>query len=379
MIDGYVAPEFAYLKPAFEAGFTEGRDVGAALAVVHDGRLVVDLWGGHTDRARTRPWQRDTVVCMFSVTKAVTAICVLQAVADGRIDLDRPVADHWPEFAAHGKEAITPRQLLSHRAGLPAFHDPVDRRVLYDWQAVTDRLASERPWWPPGTAHGYHARTYGFLLGELLRRATGQTPRAWFGERLAKPHGLDFAIGLDPGDLDRCADMIPARVKPGDEQFWPPAARAMMQDMNDLSTVTGATFQNPNLGPGYMNQSQFRTSEIPALSGHGTPRSIATLYSRLPELLPPDLLAEATSTHSIGPDRVIKSVSRYGLGFMLHHPEAPIGLGPRSFGHAGAGGSIGFYDPERDLGVCFGMNQMEEGVVVGGRSATETTTLLSVD
>lgn len=369
-VNGTVDARFGPVAAAFLEGFDAGRDVGAAMAVMLDGALVVDLWHGHTDRKRQSPWREDTLVCMFSVTKAMTSVCLLQAVDQGLIELDAPVARYWPEFAAHEKHAITVRHLLSHQAGVVGFHEPVDRDILFDWDRFVQRLEGETPWWEPGSRHGYHARTFGYLTGEVIRRRSSTSLGSWFRSEVAKPLGLDFVIGLPAADLSRCADMLPARMRPGDMQNLPPGAREMMRDFNDPSTPTGAAFQNPSMGAGYMNSSAFRQAEIPAANGHGTARSVVQMYDALPSILSSETLQMATTTHSKGPDAVLKSISHFGLGFMLHDDEAPLGLRRGTFGHAGAGGSMGFHDPETGLSFCFAMNQMEMGVVTGGTSAT---------
>lgn len=372
-VEGHLDARFQPVREAFLEGFTAGRDVGAAVCVILDGEVVVDLWHGHADRRRQRPWQRDTLVCTFSVTKAMTTVCMLQAVDRGLLDLDAPLASYWPEFACNGKEGITLRQVLCHQAGLVGFHEPVERDLLYDWDAMAAALAAETPWWEPGTRHGYHARTFGFLLGEVLRRRTGKSIGEWFREEIATPLEIDFAIGLRDDDLERCADILPARVRPGEPDRLTPAAREMMRDYSNLATPTGAAFQNPSMGAGYMNTREFRQAEIPAANGHGTARAVATLYDRLGSLVSEELLKVAGSTHSLGPDAVLKSVTHFGLGFMLHHEETPVGLRQGSFGHAGAGGSLAFHDPEVGLSFCFVMNQMDVGVISGGRSAQRIT------
>ena len=352
------------------AGFEAGRDVGAALAVVLDGRLVVDVWSGHRDRKKTEPWARDTLCCLFSATKGVTALCILQAVSEGVLDLDEPVVSCWPEFDCNDKSAITLRHILSHQAGLVGFHDPVTAELFYDWPALCSALAKETPWWVPGEKHGYHARTFGYLLGEVLGRKTGITVSGWLKDRLANMLELDLHIGLRAADLHRCAQMLPARVKAGQDTV-PESARRMMKSFNDLSTPTGAAFQNPSFGPGFMNSERFRMADMPAMNGHGTARDLARLYGAIPSLLDPEVLAEASSTQSYGMDVVLQSVSHFGLGFMIHDEKAPIGAVSGSFGHAGAGGSMAFYDPLNRIGFCFVMNQMQQGVVTGGISATE--------
>lgn len=356
------------MEAAFTTGFAEGRDIGAAVAVVVDRQLVVDLWGGHRDRRKTQPWERDTLCCLFSASKGITALCVLQAVAEGKLMLDEPLAEVWPGFGVNGKEAVTLRQVLDHQAGLIGFHEPVSAELLYDWSAVCSALERESPWWEPGTLHGYHARTFGFLLGEALRLATGSTPAGWLADRLAIPHALDLHFGLAGADLDRCAQMVPARVQAGSDAT-PESSRDLIEAMRDPKTPTGAAFQNPSMGPGYMNSERFRRAEMPAMNGHGTARDLATLYARMPELLPDEVLREATTTQSSGADQVLKSFTRFGLGFMLYDDRAPIGVRPGSFGHAGAGGSMAFYDPDARVGFCFVMNQMQQGVVTGGASA----------
>ncbi|MGE0624477.1 MAG: serine hydrolase domain-containing protein [Pseudomonadales bacterium] len=348
-------------------GFAAGRDVGASVAVYLDGAPVVDVWAGHVDRRKTRPWERDTLCALFSSSKGITATCILQAVADGAIPLDDPIAACWPEFAAAGKAAITTRQVLNHRSGVVGFHQPMPPDILYDWPGMCAALAAEHPWWDPGTKHGYHARTFGFLLGEVLRRSTGVGLRQWLKDRLVEPFGLDLHFGLETDVLGRCADMLPARLKAGAKP--PESARALLAAMTDRSTTTGAAFQNPSLGPGYMNSEQYRRADMPGMNGFGTARSLAALYAGVKDLIPAPLLDLATTTESEGMDEVLKSFSRFGLGFMLHDPCAPIGVREGTFGHAGAGGSMAFYDPNARIAFCFLMNQMQQGVVTGGASA----------
>ena len=367
MINGHTEPAFENVRAAFVDGFDSGREVGAALTIINKGEVVVDLYGGFTDRKKTTSWATDTLVCCFSISKAISALCLLRAVDAGYLDLDSPIANYWPEFAQNGKEGVTVRQMMSHQAGVPGFHEPVDRELYYDWAATCEKLAAEPPWWEPGTAHGYHARTLGFLFGELLRRTSGKTIDVWLSE-MASPDNLDVYFGLEQADLDRCADMLPAKIRPGEEKNWSEAMQRMAADFMDTSTVTGATFQNPSMRPGYMNTVEFRQAVIPALNGHATSRGIASLFSKLPHLLSKELLQEAAQTQAVGSDQAIKSRTRFGLGFMLYEDESPIGW-PGCMGHAGAGGSVAFYDPDREVSFTFVMNQMQEGVVTGGTTA----------
>ena len=376
-IHGACPPEYGAVKDAFAASMST-REVGASVALFVAGECAVNLWAGHTDRRRSQPWQEDTLCCVFSMSKGITAVAVLQQVDAGRIALDAPVADYWPEFgeppATRQREQLTDRRrvtvrhLLSHQCGLPGFHEPVSSELYYDWPAVTAALASEPLWWPPGSTHGYHARTYGFLLGEVFRRVTGLHIADWVRREWK---GVDFHFGVPESDLSRCAQMLPARIVAGEARDRPPAMQEMMDARQTEGSATWAAFQNPSLGPGFMNKQSFRQSNMPAVSGHATAAAVAGVYGRIHEYVSPALMAEALKTHSRGKDEVLRSVSHYGLGFMLDDSQAPIGFGKGSFGHAGAGGSIGFGDVEREEGFAFVMNQMEEGVVTGGRSASD--------
>ena len=367
-LSGHIDPRFTAVRDAFAAGFSEGNEVGACVAAVVDGELVVDLWGGHTDRGRTNPWGRDTLCCVFSTTKGVAAMCILLAVARGLLRLDAPIANYWPEFARAGKEATTLRQLLSHRAGLPGLHQPIDAASFYDWQSICALLAAERPWWQPGAAHGYHARTFGTLLGAVLERVAGVRLSTWLARELTEPLGMDFHIGLGADELRRCATMLPARVRlaqqPSDAFDSP-----FLRDYSDITTPTGAAFSNPPLGPRYMNSDEFRRAELPSSGGHGNALALAKLYAAFVEQLPQSLLAEATTTHSLGRDLVLQATTHFGLGFMLHHSESPLGVGEGCFGHAGAGGSLAFYDTRTNTAFAYVMNQMEHGVISGGSNA----------
>eukprot|EP00752_Nemacystus_decipiens_P017982 g16115.t1 len=256
-INGSYHQGYEDVAQAFKAGM-QAREMGAALAVFHRGEPVIDLWAGYTDRKGTTPWQADTLVCCYSISKAITATCVLQAVDQGLIDLDSPVQRYWPEFADHNKADITVRQVLCHQAGLPGFHTPLDKDFYYRWDDVCTQLADEHTWWPPGTAHGYHARTFGFLAGEVLRRATGQPIEAWLNQQLADPLQADFYFGLTEAQQQRCADMIPGKLRKDTDNPRTPAMEQMMADFNNLDTATGAAFSNPNMGPGYMNRAPFR-------------------------------------------------------------------------------------------------------------------------
>jgi len=363
-VDGESAKRFARVHEVFEQSFASG-EVGASLAVALDGELVLDLWGGHRDGARTKPWSRDTLANVYSTTKGMTAICANRLVDAGKLDLDAPVASYWPEFAQAGKANVPVRWLLCHKAGVAALRKPVPPGGLYDWKLMTSALAAETPWWEPGTAHGYHALTYGFLVGEVVRRIDGRSLGAYFREELAKPLGLDFHIGTGPEHDARIADMLPAPPSP------PGAPNPFAAAAQNPESLVGKAFGNPMLGPGTVNTREWRGAEIPAANGHGTARGLARIYGALAtggeldgvRVLSPAQIARANTEQAFGQDQVLAPLhSRFGLGFMLTQPMIPFGPNPRAFGHPGAGGSIAFADPDARLGFAYVMNQMQVGL-----------------
>lgn len=367
-ICGEAAPEYSGVKDAFARALAE-REVGASVALYVEGEPAVHLWGGFCDRRRTVPWQEDTMACTFSVSKGITAIALLTLIDESALDIDLPVVHYWPEFAGSKsspiKQRVTVRQLMSHQAGLPGFRETMPTGVYYDWSAIVAALEEEAPWWSPGSRHGYHARTHGFLLGELFRRITGSHIGEWM--RMRWPE-LDFYIGLQSHQYSRCAQMLPARMRIGDTDT---GNNALLAAMRKPHSATWAAFSNPTLGSGYMNKPEFRGSHMPAVSGHGTAVALAGLYGRIDDYLSSAVLAEACRPHSSGRDEVLLTDTCFGLGFMLPGGSEPFGVGETSFGHAGAGGSIAFGDLERRLGFAFVMNQMEGGVISGGRSVAE--------
>jgi CubicO group peptidase (beta-lactamase class C family) len=361
-VQGRCDARFESVRSVFEKSFETG-EVGAAVAITLDGEPVVDLFGGWADAARTRPWRRDTLVNVYSTTKGVTALCAHRLVEAGKLDLDAPVARYWPEFAQAGKERIPVRWLLSHQAGLPAVRKPLPEDALYDWPVLCEALAAETPWWEPGTQHGYHALTYGHLVGEVFRRIEGRSVGRYFRDELARPLGLDFAIGLPASEHARCADMIPT----------PPAAGAtqdvLEQFTKNASEMVRLAFDNPRGRRGHVNEAAWRSAEIPAANGHGDARSLARLYGALARggeldgvhVLSREAIVRATTEQAFGKDAVIGFPMRWGLGFMLRHDLMPLGPNAGTFGHAGAGGSIAYADPEARIGFAYVMNQMQGG------------------
>ena len=358
-INGWCDPRFGPVGAAFADNFAQRGEFGAAVCVAVEGRVVVDLWGGYADAGRTRPWERDTLVNVFSVGKAMTAVCLHRLVGQGRLDVDDPVAQHWPEFAAAGKEEVTVGQLLSHQAGLPAVRRRLPEGAMLDWGAMTAALADQEPWWEPGTAHGYHVNTFGFLVGEVVRRITRQTLGCFFRDEVAGPLGADIHIGLDGSSDHRVAEFL--WVAP-----VPPAAE--LPGLSDDQLMELNTYANPSglSGAGVINTREWRAAEIPSTNGHATARGVARVYEALAaggvvdrvRVIDADALAAATIEQVYGQDRILHRPSRFGLGFQLTHDERPLGPNPRAFGHFGVGGSLGFCDP--DSGVAFGyvMNEM---------------------
>jgi CubicO group peptidase (beta-lactamase class C family) len=378
VVEGHCDPRFSSVREIFEASFARDEEIGAAISFCLDGELVVDLWGGHCDPGRTRPWQRDTIVNTYSTTKGMTAICAHQLVERGLLDLDAPVARYWPEFAARGKESIPVRWLLSHQAGLPAIREPLPPEAMYDWSAMTAALAAQEPWWEPGTRHGYHALTYGHLVGEVIRRASGQTVGAWFREHVAGPLGADYHIGFGPALDTRVSPLYGSLAAPaapgGGTLELPGPLGQFLKDMTDPTTMTGAAFNNPRGHADRHNTRAWRAAEIPAANGHGTATALARIYGALARggtldgatLLAPASIARAREEQAFGPDAVLGSLPmRFGLGFMLRHDFVPISPSPNAFGHPGAGGSIGMADPDARVGFGYVMNKMKMGLVGG--------------
>ena len=377
VIHGTCDTRFARVREVFAEQFTDPAEVGAAVCVTLGGRPVVDLWTGHADAARTRPWTPDTIVNLFSTTKGMASLCAHRLADQGRLDLDAPVARYWPEFAQADKGGIPVRWLLDHSAGLPAIDAPLPPAAIYDWDAMTAALAAQSPWWEPGTAHGYHAMTFGWLVGEVVRRITGRSLGAWFRDEIAGPLAADFWIGTPPGLDARTADLIPAPMpRPGEDGGMLAAILAQAKPF------ALKAFLNPLVPPNAFNGRPWRAAEIPAANGHGSARALARVYGAVSRgtldgvtVLSRDAIDTARTIQREGPDLVIPLPTRYGSGFQVGTDAEPIGPPPaggraRAFGHSGAGGSLGFCDPEPELGFGYAMNRMEMGLFLIGPRAT---------
>ncbi|MGH7779465.1 MAG: serine hydrolase domain-containing protein [Candidatus Binataceae bacterium] len=372
-IDGTCNEKFRRVREVFAANFENDGEIGAAIAVTVDGAPVLDLWGGHADHARTRPWTRDTLVNVYSTTKGLTAICAHRLVDQRKLDLDAAVARYWPEFAQAGKEKLPVRFLLSHQAGLPAVSKPLASETFYDWNAMCAALAEQKPWWEPGTRHGYHAITYGWLVGEVIRRASGKTMGAYFRDEIAGPLGLDAHVGLDAKEDARVAEIVPAPPPPPDA----PSEFAEMLK-NPESMIARAIMNPPEvvLDPKVVNSRAFRAMELPSANGHATARALARVYGALARggeigghrVLTPASIARGHTEQAFGMDEVLRQPTRIGLGFMLSHAGARLGPNPHSFGHPGAGGSLGFADPGAKIGFGYAMNKMGVDAVMDPRT-----------
>lgn len=360
MIDGECDARFAAVRDTFAASVEAGGEVGASFAATLDGRMVVDLWGGHADAARTRPWERDTIVNVFSTTKAMTALCAHLLADRGLLDLDAPVARYWPEFATAGKETIPVRMLLSHTAGLAAIRQRLPLEALYDWDRYAAAIAAERPWWEPGTANGYHALTFGHLVGEVIRRISGQRIGQFLRDEVTGPLGADFHIGLPASEERRCGEMV-----------GPTAAEnaAAGLDAPAPDSLRAKVLGNPALRPEQANTSAWRRAEIPAANGHGNARSVARVLAALAcggaldgvRLLRAESIDRAIATQAYGRDLVLGFKVKWGLGFMLASAELPLSPSSRAFGHGGWGGSLGFVDLDARVSWAYVMNKMAPG------------------
>ncbi|MGI5487632.1 serine hydrolase domain-containing protein [Microtetraspora malaysiensis] len=370
-IGGDTAPGFEGVRDAFAANLAGDQEVGAAVAVYLHGTKVVDLWGGVADPGTGRTWERDTLQVVFSTTKGVTAACAHLLAQRGELDLDAPVAEYWPEFAANGKERVPVRWLLTHQAGLPALDHPITPAEAIAWHPMVTALAAQRPFWEPGTDHGYHAHTYGWLVGEVVRRVTGRSIGTFLAEEIATPLGLDLWIGLpktehhrvsrivaDPIDLDALARI--------DLDALPEPAREVMRAYADPTSLTRRSMGvvTPPLNHDAPDE---QSAEMPATNGICTARALAGFYAALigdvdgHRVLTPETLAAATAEQVSGIDRVLRVPVRIGTGFGLPTPDA-FWYSPTAFGFPGYGGSLGFADPANGLAFGYVMNRIQEGV-----------------
>ncbi|MET7480618.1 serine hydrolase domain-containing protein [Streptomyces sp. NPDC005648] len=360
-VQGHCDERFLAVREAFEENFRERGELGAAVAVSVGGEVVVDLWGGWADAGRGRAWERDTLVNVWSTSKGPTALCAHILADRGLLDFDAPVAAYWPEFAAAGKEKVLVRHLLSHRAGLSGPRQPHSVGQLYDWEFTTRRLAATEPWWEPGTRSGYHAFTYGFLVGEVVRRVSGLLPGAFLEREVTGPLGIDFTIGLPEKEAGRAAELV-----------HPPAADSSEQAaaFSQLAPLALAALANPLVGAAQANTAEWRAAEIPAANGHGTARAVAQLYGIFAgrgsyggrRVLSPEAAERVREGQGSCRDLVLGAgldgETEIGLGLWLSGDNGSYGPNPRAFGHDGFGGSCGLADPEAEVSMGYVMNRM---------------------
>jgi CubicO group peptidase (beta-lactamase class C family) len=358
-VGGHCAPRFAKVKDAFAKNFTVGNEVGASFAATLNGELVVDLWGGSADRAQTRPWERDTLANVWSTTKAMAALCTHMVVDRGLVDLDAPVASYWPEFAANGKERIPVRLLLSHQSGLAGISAPMPAEGVLDWPRFTSALAAQAPLWEPGTRSGYHALTFGHLVGEVVRRVDGRSLGRFFREEVAEPLGAEFWIGLPESEEKRVAEMIPPD---------PPMPLSEPPKSGDPHYELRRALANPAVTQAIANTRAWRAAEVPAGNGQANARGAALAMAALAcggalggvRLLRESSVATAITEQCYGRDLVLGPM-RWGLGFMLVSKDMPLSPNPRTFGHGGWGGSFALADRDARVSLAYVMNRMSPG------------------
>lgn len=368
-IQGHCDERFARVKDAFARNFEADDEVGATWAVFLDGEPVIDIWGGHADAARTRPWERDTICNVWSVTKAMTATCAHVLVDRGQLDLDMPVAHYWPEFAQAGKSRIPVRWLLSHQAGLFGIDEPLPTEALYDWDRMCAALAAQEPLIEPGTQSGYHAITFGYLVGEVVRRISGKRLGTFFRDEVATPLGADFWIGLPESEEPRVAEMVP--TEPVQKLAQAPARF----DDSPKGRILRAR-ANPPITQTIAWERAWRAAEIPAANGQGNARSCARVMAMLAgggtvdglTILSQAAVENAITEQVSGIDVALGGV-RWGLGFMLQSEWLPLSPNPRTFGHGGWGGAFAVADMDARLGAAYVMNRQKDGTTGDKRLA----------
>jgi CubicO group peptidase (beta-lactamase class C family) len=379
-IHGDCDPRFQAVREEFERNFRERGEIGASVCVTIEGQTVVDLWGGVADRHTSRPWEPDTIGLVWSCTKGVVALCAHVLVSRGLLDLDLPVAHYWPEFGQNGKEVIPVRWLLNHQAGVPVVHQPLRPGGLFDWDYMVETLAGETPFWEPGTRQGYHAFTFGHLVGEVVRRITGQELAAFYRDEIAGPLNLDFHLGLPESEESRVAPNIrPDPVPPG-ETPW----RFLTRLNQDPKSLQALIMSNSGLRTGEQDSRHAHAAGLPSQGGITNARGLAGLYVPLSlggardglRLVDTDTLqAMSVVSSASAVDAVLLVGLRFGLGFMKSsdNRRSPPGatdsliLSESAFGHAGMGGSLGFADPAARLAFGYTMSKQGRGVLLNER------------
>ena len=370
-VNGHAEARFDKVAEALGEELASGNEVGAAIAIDVDGESVLDIWGGYTDAAKTMPWGEDTIVNVWSSTKTVTSMAALMLADRGLLDLDAPVANYWPEFAANGKEDVRVRHLLSYTSGVAGWQEQMTTDDLFDWDKATSMLAAQAPWWEPGTASGYHALNYGFLIGELVRRTAGTSLKDFVRDEIAGPLGADFQIGAKPEDAGRIAQLIPP--PPFDIPF-----DALPEDSPMRKTLT-----NPAPGADIAHTTAWRDADLGAVNGHGNARSLARMLSPVSlggaangvELLSAPTIERIFEVQSHGPDLVLAAPLKFGIGYGLATPELLpfVPPGERVCFWGGWGGSVVLINPDRRTTATYVMNKMGQGTLGNERTARYAT------
>ena len=358
-VGGRCDPSFLHVREAMRENLATRGELGAAVAVIVDGRPVVDLWCGHSDGARSSAWREGTLVNVFSVGKALAGLCVLMLISRGGLELDEPVSRRWPEFARAGKSEITVRQVLSHQAGLAAIERELADGALYEWDTVVGALAEQAPSWTPGSGHGYHVHTFGFLTGEILRRASGESIDRFLRREIADRLGVELGFGLARSSRERRAEYVFDLGPEGRSG----ARRRFSSGEGSSGELRARAYLNPPgaMGLETVNTEAWQSAVLPSANMHADARSLAAVYAALLDggggLLDPELLSLAASEASDGEDLVLGRPSRFGLAFQLTQPERPLGPNRGGFGHFGAGGSLAFADPDAGVAFAYVMNK----------------------
>ena len=383
MINGNCDPKFHPVKEIFFNAIDGGFETGAAIAIEHKGKLVVNLWGGHKDANRTKEWEEDTLVNVFSVTKGITATCAARLIDQGKLNPNETVGYYWPEYSCNGKEKTKVSDFLCHRAGMFGFKGGMPSGSFQDWNKFTNHLESQSPYIEPGSSQGYHALTYGWLVGEIIKRIDGRTIGEYFKEEIAQPLGIDFYIGLPRENFVRCADMLMMERNsirlPGGFLKYVPNLFLPKRIINFKEALKSGDFEEAfefrdEDDINFQNSDDWRIAEIPSANGHGTAKSLAKLYGILSNgcsrngisIMNKDTLELAITPHSSGPDSVLFGAGiKFGLGYELAQGISSLGnispiLNNKMFGHAGVGGAVAFGDPEQNLGYGFICNQQHE-------------------
>lgn len=366
-VHGHADARFDKVAEALAEEIAGGGEVGAAIAVDIDGELVLDIWGGHADAARTVPWGRDTIVNVWSSTKTVTSLAALMLADRGALDLDAPVAKYWPEFAANGKQDVRVRHLMSYTSGVAGWQEPMAIDDLFDWDKATALLAAQAPWWEPGTASGYHALNYGFLIGELVRRTTGTPLKDFVRDEIAGPLGADFQFGAAPSDAGRIAELIP------------PPTLDIPWDALPADNLMRKTLTNPEPEATIAHTTAWRDADLGAVNGHGNARSLARMLSPISlggtangvELLSAPTIDRIFDAQSHGPDLVLPAPLKMGIGYGLATPEVMPFLPPeeRVCFWGGWGGSVVLINPDRRATAAYVMSKMGQGTLGNERTA----------